>query len=102
MRGTRCPQGATCCCVGFVCVLPDGLPGVELSVRDSGAGMDPESLRRACLPVFSTMAGVSGIRMGLAATSGFARQSGGALTLVSGRHGGLTAGLQLPQGREAG
>jgi len=88
--------------VGFVCVLPDGLPGVELSVRDSGAGMDPESLRRACLPVFSTMAGVSGIRMGLAATSGFARQSGGALTLVSGRHGGLTAGLQLPQGREAG
>lgn len=79
------------------CWLPSALPGVEIAVSDSGAGMDAASLSRAGVPVFTTRAGVPRASMGLAATNGFARQSGGSLALASGRYGGFTAGLRLPQ-----
>jgi signal transduction histidine kinase len=84
------------------CWLPSALPGVEIAVSNPGAGMDAASLSRAGVPVFTTRAGVPRASMGLAATNGFARQSGGSLALASGRYGGFTAGLRLPQGRPTG
>lgn len=66
----------------------------ELSVSDSGTGMDEETLSRALEPHFTTKPGASG--MGLPAVEGIARQFGGALQLESKPGQGVKAALTLP------
>lgn len=91
------PEGGRLWLRARACDLPDGRPGVEVSVSDSGPGMSADALERAGQPFFTTRADRPLAGMGLAATNGFARCSGGALALQTSPSGGLTAALRLPQ-----
>jgi len=76
---------------------PDGRAMVDLSVCDSGTGMDASLAPRAAQPFVTTKEHEPLAGMGLAATEGFARQSGGRLTLSCPVGAGVTATLSLPQ-----
>jgi signal transduction histidine kinase len=69
---------------------------VVLSVRDTGAGMDPETLAKAVEPFFSTKEVGKGTGLGLSMVFGLAQQLGGALRLESAPSMGTTARLWLP------
>src|SRR6201996_9082430 len=72
---------------------------VVLSVRDTGEGMDPETLAKAVEPFFSTKGIGKGTGLGLSMVFGLAQQSGGALRLESALSKGTTAKLWLPIAR---
>jgi signal transduction histidine kinase len=77
-----------------------GLAGgsyVRFTVQDTGIGMSPETLRRAAEPYFTTKRDLGGMGLGLSSVDGFARQSGGALSLTSRKGHGTTAQLCLPR-----
>jgi PAS domain S-box-containing protein len=77
----------------------DGLlPGryVCLSVRDTGAGMDLNTVKHAIEPFFTTKGQGKGTGLGLAMVHGLAVQSGGALRLLSRPGEGTTAEIWLP------
>ncbi|PTQ69419.1 PAS domain-containing sensor histidine kinase [Pseudomonas sp. GV071] len=71
---------------GYVC----------LSVTDSGAGMDAQTLERAREPFFTTKGVGKGTGLGLSMVHGFAQQSGGRLMLSSEVGQGTTAEMWLP------
>jgi PAS domain S-box-containing protein len=73
---------------------PGGL--VAVRVHDSGTGMSPEIMARVLEPFFTTKPPGKGAGMGLSMALGFARQSGGELTLGDAPEGGLLATLLLP------
>jgi signal transduction histidine kinase len=73
---------------------------VVLSVRDTGEGMDKETLARAVEPFFSTKGVGKGTGLGLSMVFGLAQQSGGALRLESAPSSGTTARLWLPVASE--
>jgi signal transduction histidine kinase len=75
---------------------------VRLSVRDDGAGMSAEVLRRAFDPFFTTKAGGSGAGLGLAVARGIVEANGGRLWLESRPGAGATAVVELPDAIEAG
>ena len=79
--------------------LPEQLtPGsyVNLSIADTGVGMDADTLRRATEPFFSTKRGGKGLGLGLSMVHGLALQSGGAMQIVSQLGEGTTVLLWLP------
>ena len=67
-----------------------------LSVRDSGEGMDEETLARAMEPFFTTKGVGKGTGLGLSMIHGMAAQLGGRLVLKSQKGAGTTAELWLP------
>ena len=67
---------------------------VGFTVRDTGAGMSPETLARATEPLFTTKA--TGTGLGLSSVRDFAATSGGALSLWSREGQGTTATLYVP------
>jgi PAS domain S-box-containing protein len=69
---------------------------VRLRVSDTGHGMDPETLRRAVEPFYSTKGVGKGTGLGLSMVHGLAAQSGGALELRSVPGEGTTATIWLP------
>ena len=69
---------------------------VRLWVTDTGVGMDPETLRRAVEPFYSTKGVGKGTGLGLSMVHGLAGQSGGTLQLTSTPGGGTTAIIWLP------
>lgn len=71
-----------------------GVDHVEVAVRDTGAGMAPETLARAFEPFFSTRPAASGL--GLASVHGFVQQSGGHVVLDSVPGVGTEVRLRLP------
>lgn len=73
---------------------------VTFTVRDTGAGMSPETLKRATEPFFTTK-GVAGTGLGLATSYAFARESGGHLAISSLEGEGTTITLYLPRFRGA-
>jgi CheY-like chemotaxis protein len=77
---------------------PDLTPGryLMLSVRDTGEGMDSETLAKAVEPFFSTKEVGKGTGLGLSMVFGLAQQSGGAFGLESAPSKGTTARLWLP------
>jgi PAS domain S-box-containing protein len=81
----------------------DLAPGgyVLVSVSDTGTGMSPEVLARACEPFFTTKAPGKGSGLGLAQVYGLARQSGGSLRIKSALGQGTTVELYLPRSLEA-
>jgi CheY-like chemotaxis protein len=68
-----------------------------LSVTDTGAGMDEETLARAVEPFFSTKGIGKGTGLGLSMVHGLASQLGGALTIQSRPGLGTNVELWLPQ-----
>jgi len=77
----------------------DAQPGeyVRLSVTDTGHGMSPEVTRRAVEPFFTTKEIGRGTGQGLSSVYGFARQSGGFLTIESEVGEGTTVCSFLPR-----
>jgi PAS domain S-box-containing protein len=68
-----------------------------LSVADTGAGMDAETLARAVEPFFSTKGIGKGTGLGLSMVHGLASQLGGAITIQSQPGLGTNVELWLPQ-----
>jgi len=66
-----------------------------VAVTDSGGGMTPEVLARACEPLFSTK-GANGSGLGLAMVRDFVRQSGGRLHIASTPGQGARIEFSLP------
>jgi PAS domain S-box-containing protein len=75
-----------------------GLSGayLRLAVRDTGTGMDEQTLKSAIEPFFSTKELGKGTGLGLSMVHGLAVQLGGALRLKSRVGEGTTAELWLP------
>lgn len=67
---------------------------LKLSVRDSGPGMDADTLRRAPEPFFTTRADAAGL--GLSQAFAFARQSSGTLAIDSAPGEGAEVSVTLP------
>ena len=82
---------------------PEGAaPGdyVEISVADSGTGMDEVTRARAFEPFFTTKPLGQGTGLGLSQLYGFVRQTGGLVRLDSAPGQGTTVGLYLPRHTE--
>jgi signal transduction histidine kinase/CheY-like chemotaxis protein len=78
---------------------PQGLKAgdyVCISVRDTGAGMDELTARRATEPFFTTKGAGKGTGLGLSMVDGLAAQSGGAMRVLSRVGEGTTVELWLP------
>ncbi len=69
---------------------------VVLSVTDNGSGMSPEVRARALDPFFTTKEVGKGTGLGLSMVYGFAKQSGGHLTITSDVGLGTTIRIYLP------
>lgn len=91
MRNERVEPGSA--------LVPLGLaPGdfVVLSVADTGAGMDAQTLAAAFEPFFTTKAAGAGSGMGLSMVQGFARQSMGLARILSEPGMGAVVEVYLP------
>jgi PAS domain S-box-containing protein len=69
---------------------------VCLTVKDSGVGMDEETLQRATEPFFTTKGPGKGTGLGLSMVHGVTEQFGGCFTLRSQKGEGTTAEVWLP------
>ncbi|KXU83454.1 hybrid sensor histidine kinase/response regulator [Paraburkholderia monticola] len=78
---------------------PELSPGeyVEFSVADTGSGMPPEVLQHVFEPFFTTKPDGHGTGLGLSMVFGFARQSGGHVTIESEVGHGTTVSLFFPR-----
>jgi len=75
------------------------MPGdyVEVSVRDTGTGMPPETLKKAFEPFFTTKEVGEGSGLGLSMVYGFAKQTKGHASIESEPGRGTTVRLFLPR-----
>jgi signal transduction histidine kinase len=81
----------------------EAAPGdyVAVHLSDTGAGMDPALLARAFEPFFTTKAVGRGTGLGLSQVYGFAKQSGGFVTIESEVGQGTIVGVYLPRSHAA-
>jgi PAS domain S-box-containing protein len=69
---------------------------LRVAVRDTGEGMDAETLERAFEPFYTTKPVGKGTGLGLSQVYGFVRQSGGEVTIQSAVGEGTTVSMMLP------
>lgn len=69
----------------------------SLRICDTGNGMTPETLSRACEPFFTTKPRGQGTGLGLATVHGVVRRAGGAVVLESSVGTGTTVVVLIPQ-----
>jgi CheY-like chemotaxis protein len=72
-------------------------PYVRLSISDSGAGMDAETIARAFEPFFTTKPVGSASGLGLSQVYGFVSQSGGHVHIDSEKDHGTTVSISFPR-----
>ncbi|MBX9795783.1 PAS domain-containing protein [Sphingomonas sp.] len=72
---------------------------VAISVADSGSGMSREIAQRAFDPFFTTKEVGKGTGLGLSMVYGFAKQSGGTVTIDSALGRGTTVTIYLPRAK---
>ena len=72
-------------------------PYVQISIRDSGHGMDPETLKHVFEPFYTTKEVGAGTGLGLATVYGMIKQSGGYIWADSQPGRGATFTVQLPE-----
>jgi len=72
---------------------------IAISVADTGLGMTPEIIERACEPFFSTKEAGAGSGLGLSQVHGFVKQCGGNVEIQSIVAEGTTVTLLLPVAR---
>ena len=70
---------------------------VQLSVRDTGEGMDNETLKQAFEPFFTTKADGHGTGLGLSMVFGFVKQSGGHIDISSTLGEGTVVRMYFPR-----
>jgi len=73
---------------------------VALAVSDSGTGIPEEHLGHVFEPFYTTKPPGEGTGLGLSQVYGFARQSGGAVTIATKMGQGTTVTLYLPRARD--
>jgi PAS domain S-box-containing protein len=99
------PQGGTItvAAVNRADIREYGLTGdfVELSVSDTGVGMDAETIARCLEPFYTTKDIGKGSGLGLAQVYGFAHGSGGSVQIESRAHEGTRVLLLLPRSNES-
>lgn len=78
---------------------PDVRPGeyIQIEVADTGMGIDPDTIVRVFEPFFTTKAKGGGTGLGLSMAFGFAKQSGGHLSIYSEVNLGTAVRLYLPR-----
>jgi len=67
-----------------------------LAIQDTGTGMPPEIVQRVFEPFFTTKTAGTGSGLGLSMVYGFAKQSGGSVTIASEVGRGTTVIIYLP------
>jgi len=82
---------------------PQGRPGryIALRIEDTGYGMPPETLARVYEPFFTTKEVGKGTGLGLSQVYGFAKQSGGSVSIESQVGRGTQVSIFLPRSSEA-
>ena len=70
---------------------------VQLSVHDTGDGMDSETLKQAFEPFFTTKADGHGTGLGLSMVFGFVKQSGGHIDMTSTPGEGTVVQMYFPR-----
>jgi signal transduction histidine kinase/CheY-like chemotaxis protein len=78
---------------------PDGVAAgryARLRVRDTGDGMDAQTLERIFEPFFTTKAAGRGSGLGLSVAHGIVKDHGGTITALSRAHAGATFEVLLP------
>jgi PAS domain S-box-containing protein len=85
------PQGGT---LSLSLTVSDGI--ASIFIKDSGRGMSDAVLKRATEPFFTTKEQGRGTGLGLSMVAGFAKQSGGKLTIQSVEGIGTTVEIAFP------
>ena len=71
--------------------------GVRIAVADTGHGMEPAVLERACEPLYTTKAAARGTGLGLAVSRAVVENAGGTIAIRSTAGEGTEVTVHIPE-----